>query len=267
MATGKTAISVLHITDAHIMTKPDAKLLGINTAYYFNAVLYHAIRSPRSFDFCLLTGDLAQEPSQSSYHYLLDRLLTCQIPCMCLPGNHDDFSLMQTVLNNGMVNCTKLKVMGNWLFIGLNSQIQNSDGGHLADSELVFLKQALQNHPHLHTLIAVHHHCLPTGSEWMDTMMINNSADLFAVLQDFPQVKAIINGHIHQTIEYDVDGVLLLTTPSTCFQFKPNSQHFKLDDLPPGYRWLDLYPDGTVTTSVERIAEPLIGLQKNIHGY
>ncbi|MBM4208234.1 MAG: 3',5'-cyclic-AMP phosphodiesterase [Gammaproteobacteria bacterium] len=267
MFASKSSISVLHITDAHIMGKPDAKLLGINTAYYFNAVLYLALQSPKSFDFCLLTGDLAQEPCQASYHYLLNRMETCGIPTLCLPGNHDDFALMQAIINTELVNCNKLKMLGNWLFIGLNSQIIGSEGGHLAESELSFMEKSLRQHPHLHALIAVHHHCLPTGSEWMDTMIINNNDDLFAIVRRFPQVKAVINGHTHQELEHNAHGVQLLTTPSTCFQFKPNNQNFMLDDLSPGYRWLELYPDGALITSVERINEPLIGLQKNIRGY
>jgi hypothetical protein len=42
-------------------------------------------------------------------------------------------------------------------------------------------------------------------------------------------------------------------TPATCMQFKPKTAEPQLDDLPPGYRWFELYPDGRLETGVERI--------------
>jgi Icc protein len=42
----------------------------------------------------------------------------------------------------------------------------------------------------------------------------------------------------------------MLSTPSTCSQFLPNSDDFGMDDRPPGYRWLHLYADGAIDTDV-----------------
>jgi Icc protein len=267
MTEAKTYFSVLHITDPHILAKPDDTLLGVKTAFYFNAVLDHALQSSRQFDLCLLTGDLAQEPCRASYNYLLNALQAYGIPCLCIPGNHDDFNMMQAVLNTESINCSKRQILGNWQIIGLNSQILGSEGGHLANDELAFLERHLQDNLNLNTLIAVHHHCLPTGSNWMDSMMINNAEGLLGIIDRYPQVKAIINGHIHQVMELEINTVRVLTTPSTCFQFKPNSEKFSLDDMSPGYRWLELFNDGTVKSEVVRIPESLIGLQLNTHGY
>ncbi len=260
-------ISVLQVTDPHILATPEATLLGIKTAYYFNAVLDHALHSSRHFDLCLLTGDLAQEPCISSYQYILDTLQAHDIPCLCLPGNHDDFGIMQSVLNTDNINCNKLKILGNWQIIGLNSQVLGSEGGYLPTSELAFLEHCLQDNRDFSVLIAVHHHCLPTGSHWMDTMMIDNAEDLFAVIKPYPGVKAVVNGHIHQEMALTNNSVRILTAPSTCFQFKPNSKNFSLDGLSPGYRWLQLYEDGSLQSGVERIPEKLTGLQRHIHGY
>jgi Icc protein len=44
--------------------------------------------------------------------------------------------------------------------------------------------------------------------------------------------------------------VRLLGTPSTSAQFKPRVDHFEIDDLPPAFRWLDLYPDGRLDTGL-----------------
>jgi Icc protein len=42
----------------------------------------------------------------------------------------------------------------------------------------------------------------------------------------------------------------LLSTPSTCAQFRPGSDSFAIDERPPGYRWLDLRADGRLDTEV-----------------
>jgi Icc protein len=262
-----TYFSILHLTDSHILATPEATLLGINTAYYLNAVLEHAIKSGRHFDLCLLTGDLAQDPCLASYQHILNQLQRQSFPSRCLPGNHDDFAIMQTVLCTERVNCNKHITLGNWQIISLNSQIPDSPDGYLSVEELAFLAQWLKKNPDHFTLIAIHHHCLPTGSEWMDTMMIKNARELLVIINDYPNVKAIINGHIHQAMDIQINSVRVLTTPSTCFQFKPQSERFSLDDTSPGYRWLNLYADGSIHSEVIRLPEPLIGLQTGTKGY
>jgi 3',5'-cyclic-AMP phosphodiesterase len=267
MAQSTNHISVLQITDTHIMATPDATLLGVNTAYYFNAVLELASNSETKFDLCLVTGDLAQDPYRPTYEYLLNALENLDIPCICLPGNHDDFELMQAILCTEKVNCHKRVVLGNWQIIHLNSQIPDSSDGYLADTELSYLENSLKDNPNLFTLIAVHHNCVPCGSGWMDVMMIDNAKDLFDITKRHLNVKAIINGHIHQEMDVQIGNVRVLSTPSTCFQFKPQTESFSLDGLSPGYRWINLYDDGTINTEVVRLPEQLIGLQTNTQGY
>ncbi|MDA1342295.1 MAG: 3',5'-cyclic-AMP phosphodiesterase [Proteobacteria bacterium] len=267
MSSSSSHFSILQITDPHILATPEATLLGVNTAHYFNAVLEHAFRSNRKFDLCLLTGDLAQDPCLASYKHILNKLETYNIPCICLPGNHDNFDIMQAVFCTEQVNCRKQIVLENWQIVSLNSQIPGSAGGYLSDKELVFLGECLSENSELNTLIAVHHHCLPTESLWMDTMMIENALEFFDLFKPYPNVKTIINGHIHQAMDVQVDSVRILTTPSTCFQFKPLSERFSLDDTSPGYRWINLYADGSMDSDIVRLTEPLKGIQANTQGY
>jgi Icc protein len=215
----------------------------------------------------LLTGDLAQEPCQASYQQIIDSLLPYQTPCVCLPGNHDDFPLMQQMFNNELINCNKQLLIKNWQLICLNSQIPASPGGRLASEELIFLKQCLIDNPEIPTLVAFHHHCLETNSAWMDTMMITNSPALFSIINHYPQVKAITTGHIHQILDTTIKRTRIFGTPSTCFQFKPNSQDFGLDTIGPGYRSFDLYQDGKLESAIARLPEPLKGLQLDSPGY
>ena len=260
-------LSILQITDLHILPDLDETFLGINTEYYFHAVLELAFAEHHHFDLILLTGDLAQHPSPASYQRILNSLEVHNTPCICLPGNHDDYQLMQQIFNTGLVSCKKQIFLENWQLICLNSQIPGEPGGRLSKEELLFLEDCLIGNPNHHALIAVHHHCLETKSAWMDTMIIENSQELWAIINQYPQTKAITTGHIHQDMDITIEGVRFLGTPSTCFQFKPESKTFSLDTTAPGYRLIKLYEDGRIESAITRLSEQLSGLQIDTQGY
>ncbi len=48
-------------------------------------------------------------------------------------------------------------------------------------------------------------------------------------------------------------GATVIATPSTCVQFKPNSDDFALDTCSPGWRELELHADGRFETRVKRL--------------
>ncbi|MCX7067518.1 MAG: 3',5'-cyclic-AMP phosphodiesterase [Methylococcales bacterium] len=267
MIRNQAYLSILQITDMHILRNSGETLVGIDTEYYFHAILDLAFSSHNYFDLVLVTGDLAQTPCDSSYHRILHRLEAYHTPCVCLPGNHDDFELMQQILNTDSISCNKQTVLGDWQIISLNSQIIGSAGGRLEKDELQLLEQCLSNYPNHHALIAVHHHCLPTYSAWMDTMTIENHQEFLAIIERYSQVKAITTGHIHQLMDTNIGSVRVLGTPSTCFQFRPKSTKFGMDNTAPGYRTIQLYPSGRIESEITRLSKPLSGLQTDTKGY
>lgn len=251
----------------HILSGPDETMLGINTEHYFHAVLELAFAEHHHFDLILVTGDLTQYPCPASYQRILDSLEAYNTPCICLPGNHDDYELMQQILNTALVNCRKQIFLENWQLICLNSKKPDDvPEGLLSKQELLFLEDCLMSKPDCHALIAVHHHCLKTNS-FMDTMMIENSQEFLAIIKQHPQVKAITTGHIHQIMDITTEALRVLGTPSTCFQFKPESPVLNLDTSNPGYRLLNLYDDGRIETGITRLSGELTKLQMDTKGY
>ena len=267
MVNASDGISILQLTDTHIMADVEDTLLGVKTAHYFDAVVDAALSSGRQFDLCLVTGDIAQDPCLASYQYVLRTLQRLDCPCLCLPGNHDDFEIMESVFRSDRINCRKQLFLGNWQVIGLNSQVLGSAGGYLEDVEFAFLEHCLSAQPKHFALIAVHHHCVSSGSAWMDTMIIGNAKALLDIAARHPNAKVIINGHIHQVMDSQQNSVRILSAPSTCFQFKPLSKQFSLDETSPGYRWLTLHHDGSFTSGITRIPEQIMGLKDDPQGY
>jgi len=243
---------ILQISDLHILAEKGKTMEGVETEQSFIQLLKHIQTVFNKIDLLLVTGDLAQDPCQSSYQRILQALKHYKTRTICLPGNHDDFSLMQQILADKQVNCDKLIQFKYWQIISLNSKKTGSAGGYLKASELGFLTETLDKHPELNTLIAVHHHPIPTDSLWMDTMTIENSHELFSAIKAYPKVKAISCGHIHQEMKSIKDNKLILGTPSTCFQFKPFSIDYAVDENKPGYRVLSLYPNGRLESKVYR---------------
>ena len=262
-----STFSVLQISDLHVLPEPDDKLLGVQTEYYLHAILKHAFKYRANYDLILVSGDLAQSPCVQSYTRIFKMLQFYNLPVRCLAGNHDDFTLMQKVFNLPQMNCEKRSIFGNWQLIMLNSQIIGSDTGRLEQTELDFLENALNENLHLFTLIAVHHNCLSTGSAWLDTMTIENSAAFLDIVARYENVKVITTGHIHQELHKQCGEILVLGTPSTCFQFTPQSVGFSMDRTPAGYRVLDLLDDGTLKTTVQRLETPLHELELDAAGY
>jgi len=262
-----TELSILQISDLHILADSQQKMLGLNTELCFLQVLEKACNELNSIDLLLLTGDLAQNPSSSTYQRILKIVEKQGIPCYCLPGNHDDYRLMQQVFKQGIIHCNKQVLLKNWQILNLNSQIIGKEGGELSRQELQFLQKTLAQTSEYHTLIAIHHHCLASGSQWLDKMRITNSQEFLTLLQQYPQVKAIIHGHIHQQFEATSHNIKIFGTPSSCFQFKPNSQQFAIDNTPAGYRFIKLYSDGKIESQVQRLLTQNQPLELSSNGY
>jgi Icc protein len=245
-------LRLLQITDSHILPDPEARFYGIDSAASLRTVIDHASRG--RFDLVLFTGDLAQEPAPQSYRRLAELCAGLPAPCYWLPGNHDAPPLARSLLNETPLLHEPVIRKGRWLIVCLDSTVPGSAGGSLSEEQLGLLERALSGHPSLHTLVALHHHPVPSGSAWMDTMILDNAGEFFAVLRRHPQVRAVLHGHTHQVSDVEIEGKRVLGTPSTCIQFRPASRSFALGEERPGYRWLKLGPEGSVETGICRVA-------------
>jgi Icc protein len=258
---------LVQVTDTHLYADPGGRLLGQNTRDTLELVLELAANTIRSADRILLTGDLVHDESPAGYDYLHRRLLALGRPCNCLPGNHDDASHMRRWLAGGPVSLETSARCGDWNLVFLDSTVPGANGGHLDSGRLDLLEDALAAEPDSPALVCLHHQPLPVGSAWLDTMALDDPDAFFAVTDRRPQVRGVLWGHVHQEFAADRNGVILLGSPSTCVQFLPGSQDFAIDVRTPGFRWLDLHPDGRITTGVERIASFPAPLDPAAGGY
>jgi Icc protein len=243
---------LVQLSDSHLFAEADGRLLGMNTRQSLEKVIESVLAEQPAVDLILATGDLSQDGSVESYHAF--RQLSAQIaaPVRWLPGNHDELPQMAEAAQQSDFLEPVIDI-GQWRITLLDSAVPGSVPGYLQDAQLQLLAQALSEAPQRHHLICLHHHPVSIDCAWMEPIGLRNPEALFAVLGRFPQVRAVLWGHIHQMFDQVREGVRLLASPSTCIQFAPGSEDFQLDDLPPGYRWLRLHDDGRLETGISRV--------------
>jgi Icc protein len=253
-AVDPSVVRLVQITDCHIQATAQDRLKGMNTRASLEAICQSILADNDDLDLVLATGDLSQDGSVASYEYLAQQLSELQLPVHWLPGNHDDPGVMHEQLDNGQLSAAKQVLIGNWLIVLLDSTIKGESAGDISPQQLDFLHRSLRTHPQHHVLVCLHHQAMPTGSAWIDRLGLQQPQALQSAIKAQPNVRAVLWGHVHQQSHHYRDGIEWLSSPSTCVQFKPGSDEFALDNLPPGYRQLNLYADGSIDTRVARLA-------------
>jgi Icc protein len=223
---------------------------GVNTFETFKAIVERIAGGACKPDAVLATGDLVQDETRQGYERFRDAMQELKVPVHCIPGNHDSPRIMAEILNKPPFQFCGSAVYENWCIIMLNTAVRWDDGGRLEANQLEILERTLKAHPEHHTLIGMHHHPIPMGSQWLDGLNLRNSDEFFEIIDQHAQVKAVVWGHVHQGSDRDRNGVRMISTPSTGPQFLPDSDSFMMDTRPPGYRWLDLLPDGSIETEL-----------------
>jgi Icc protein len=243
---------LVQLSDSHLFAEADGTLLGMNTRDSLQKVIELVrLQQPR-IDLIVASGDISQDGTLESYQQFRDLTRQLDASARWIPGNHDEPRIMaeaavQSALLDPVVD------VGNWRVTLLDSAVPGSVPGYLEDDQLQLLARALSEAPERHHLVCFHHHPVSIGCAWMEPIGLRNPEALFSVLDRFPQVRAVLWGHVHQEIDRERNGVRLIASPSTCIQFEPGSDDFKVGDQAPGYRWLRLMPDGELETGVERV--------------
>lgn len=247
-----TPIRAIQISDLHLKTAPGSQVWGVDVDANLRAVLARIQARDFRPDFILATGDLVgDEPD--AYERVREFLSPLGVPVYCLPGNHDQPARLAQTLRGGLVRWERHILVEPWQLVLLDSTFPNSSDGHLSYGELALLDTVLVTPPARPTLVCLHHNPVPIHTDWLDDMTVNNGEALFAVLDRYPQIRAVVWGHIHGEFDAWRGAVRLLGTPATCVQFKLGSPKPQADSTPPGYRWFELFPDGSLNTGVERV--------------
>ena len=252
VAAGVEILSLVQVTDTHLTGTEEGSLLGVKTERSARRVIDAALATENA-DCFLVTGDIAAD-GQSEAYGQLQALVGTSVPSLWLPGNHDDVSSHLDRYASHMKRRLRAK---HWDVVMLETQVKGEVGGVLSITELAALKSAVDDArlANKALLVATHHPLRRLESAWLDEQAVQNADEALEILKPIAGQTALISGHVHQESDEVVNGVRMMTTPSTCVQFAPRAQDFALDITDPGYRRLVLHPNARIETQVIRISD------------
>ncbi|ALM51727.1 metallophosphoesterase [Halomonas huangheensis] len=240
---------LIQLSDCHLYADPQARSRCGNPARQLAAVV--AAADALRPDLVLVTGDISQDETQGAYHLAADALARLDCPWYWIPGNHDDPELM-----NAVQEVVTEVASRHWRILQLDTHIEGDVRGEVGEQQLARLQQQLAEDDRP-TLIAMHHPPVEVGSTWMDAISLGDQQAFWAVLDNAPQVRMVICGHVHHAFQARVDTtqghVEVYACPSTSDQFLAGSDEFAVDEASrPGLRVIDLQRDSWQTW-VERV--------------
>ena len=265
------ALRILQLTDLHLLPTPDERYREqVFPDQQLQRVLDDVKQRQLAFDCVVLTGDIANHGAIAAYQRGLALLAdTFTQPLFWLPGNHDCVATMQQVAQQVSEQEPRLKTLLHqelltpaWRILLLDStdtstlSAQQLGGGRLSTEELRRVEAALQSADERSLLLMLHHNPYPTGSAWQDPIRLDNAAALLALIADQPQVKGMVCGHLHQTLDGQGEPPLWCA-PATVLQFLPRAESLEIDTTQynclPGYRYYQLQPNGEIQSQLFRV--------------
>lgn len=237
------------LTDCHLHADPAARSRAGFPLRQLESVVA-AVRAERP-DVVLVSGDISQDETAASYQHAHRVLSTLECPWFWLGGNHDQQELMRDVkVIHDDID------LGAWRLLIVDTCVKGHAHGELGEERLGQLVERLAEDARP-TLLAMHHPPLAVGSAWLDEIGLKDRDALWEGLSAFPQVKAILCGHIHQAFAgrqvLEHGEVRVYGCPSTTDQFLAGSEGFAIDEASrPGFRIFDLQGEEWLTW-IERI--------------
>jgi len=246
-----STINFVHVTDCHLLDHPDEAFHGINTASSLHTVLSHCVSCYPDIDFILFTGDISQTGRQQSYSVFNKIIQPYKLPVYCVPGNHDTPGLLQQIIPSSPDNTISIIQLGMFSLILINSSVEGRHHGRLTRDCLLQLEQHLYNSEDQFNIIALHHPPVLINSQWLDELGLQNKIELMQLISRHRQNTLLLSGHIHQELDISLDRLRILSTPSTCHQFEPNSDDMhRANGTPPAYRYVRLSTSNEIVTKV-----------------
>ncbi len=201
----------IQISDCHIDDNPQS--MGVDTHQNLARIINEI--TPIKSDALLISGDLTHNGTPDSYTKLKELLTPIQSDIFVIKGNHDSDNLTTT-----FARCLFKKIsLGVWDIISINSVQANKTSGYLSKNSLSELNAQLNQSTANFIIVMLHHPIVPMNSTWDDSLSLENPQDLFAVLDKYTKIRAVLFGHAHESAEFNKRGLKIIACPSTAVQF------------------------------------------------
>ena len=244
---------IVQVTDCHLFADLEESLRDIVTWPRLAMVLDDVRRQIPDADLLVFTGDTAHDEARGTYESFRSVLVEWRDRMQIIPGNHDNRLVLGDLFPQrraGPIGRVTFEVSWNdWQVIGLDSQQPGEQPGSLGAEQLAWLRTRLEITP-LHTLLFLHHPPVAVQSPWLDQINLQDALEFERLLQDHPQVRLVVCGHVHQEYVGLLGDATVFATPAVGPQFRPRTEQLVIEPAPPAYRVLELRSHGRWSTQV-----------------
>jgi len=236
------------LADTHIAADRAAILREVNLTDHLTAVVKEIAALPQRPATGLIIGDLALKDGQAgdyaTFRDLLTPLRTAGLPLTLTLGNHDHRARFADALAErgerpagGRIAAVVETPRAN-LFLLDTLDVTDHPPGRAGAEQIAWLAKALDARPNKPAIVFGHHDPIleppPPGKE---SWSLQDTADLFKVLEPRKQVKAYVYGHTHVwAVKPHASGIHLINLPPVAYVFQPG--------LPSGWVHATVRPDG-----------------------
>ncbi|MEV0458475.1 metallophosphoesterase [Catellatospora methionotrophica] len=238
-------IVIAHVSDTHF----DG---GTRAAERSARVLSYLAALPHPVDVVLVTGDIADHGLPHEYEQAA-KALAAVPEALTLPGNHDVRAayrqgLLGEPADGGPVN--RAVVVDGVTLALCDSSIPGRDDGRLDAETLDWLRGvvAATDGP---VLVCLHHPPVELGIPFIDALRLHDAQPLAELVEQSPNVVAVLCGHAHTPTATTFAGRPLLVAPGVASRLRlpweGMDQPMDLD-APPGLAFHVLDDDLRVTT-------------------
>lgn len=213
-----------HISDLHIgdPTKKGSENL--------RRVVFEINRFCVPFEFVAVTGDIAQG-ADKYYKEALEILNGLKVPYYVIPGNKDGTEKLITALREVYPLhplpqiCDGLQyVVDDYelRLVAVDTYREGAMNGDLSEERLQWLKDKLEDNPNKKPVVVmVHQFPFKTALHTFDRGDENWYEKFRYTISDYKDtVKLVVCGHLHNPVSGNIDGVPVVTAPSTNWRAK-----------------------------------------------
>ncbi len=215
---------IAQITDLHVCERDDGIRRFVDTNAHLQEALEALAHHASAPDVVVVTGDLTESGTAREYSILREAFDGFGLPVYLIPGNHDVNTAFERACADRLPtsradgHCSYAIDEHEVRLVGIDTTLPDRHDGVFPQERADWLDTVLGAEPDRPTFVFMHHPPFDTGIWWMDAVGMGGKERFAEVLSGHPQVRLVVCGHIHRSIQTQVAGRTVSVCPSTAHQ-------------------------------------------------